>query len=183
MATGSVSATKFRAAAFGGCKAPAGDGRGPERSESSGRGCRPSRRRRWVPSFDGDRNLGHCLLSAFPDRPRGAASLPHRWVKTHGVCRPSWGPFKPRKQAEQAGCPPLVFPGERLPAPVCQSEGAVPPAAAAAVRHGEGLGCPRVRVRPAGGAAAGARGGAPPGRCYAVRMNGAERACAVRPRV
>lgn len=55
----------------------------------------------------------------------------------------------------------MFSPGSGCP-PRCRGEGAVPPAGAAAVRHGERLGCPRVRVRPARGAAAGARGG-PPG--------------------
>lgn len=99
MATGSVSATKFRAAAFGGCEAPAGDGRGPRGREgvvgAAGRAEEAA-----AFTFDGDGKLGHCLLCAFPDRPRGAATIPHSWVEAHGAWQPSLVPFKPRKQAE-----------------------------------------------------------------------------------
>lgn len=115
MATGSVSATKFGAATFRGCEAPAGDGRG-----------RGGRRGVVAAACRDEEAAGSRLLTATgtPDivycapSPTGPAEPPPSraaGLKLPGCAGHLWAPPNHESKQNRGGVPPLFSPGSGCP--------------------------------------------------------------------
>lgn len=161
MATGSVSATKFRAAAFGGCEAPAGDGRG---SVAQIGVIATAGRAEEVAGYSlltatGTSDIVYCAPSltgpAEPPPCRTAG------LKLAGCAGALCALSNHENKRNRGGVPPLFSPGSGCPPRSVRARAPCPLREQLLCGTGA-FGVPVGAGEPRGGAGAGARGG-PPG--------------------